>query len=189
MAKNCQINTDYDIEKLINIVKRVSERRNKTRDDWINDNVYNSLNIESVLTSTRTTLENALKISDTEALNYLMGFPLNFKLESFVMRLFDDVQSDLIDEDIDKNKSLTHQETYETEAGHIARLKMNFDKKKKLIKQNFENTAHINTQEFLAWADSEGFIKLPKGKKIKAFLLSIGKSILKTFLVKFVFDF
>lgn len=47
------------------------------------------------------------------------------------MRLFDDVQSDLIDEDIDKNKSLTHQETYETEAGHIARLKMNFDKKKR----------------------------------------------------------
>lgn len=174
--KDYQINIDYDVDKLINIVKRVSERRNKTIDDWKKDNVYNNLghNIASIFTGTRTTLENALKISDTEALNYLMDFPLNFKLESFVMRLLDDVQSDLIDKDIDKNKYLTDQETYETEVGHIARLKLNFDKKKKLISQNFGNTTHIDKQEFLTWAENENFIKLielpnfpPKGATLK----------------------
>jgi hypothetical protein len=162
-VKDYQININYDIDKLINIVKRVSERRNKTIDDCIKDNVYINLeliNIKNIFIGTRTTLENALKISNTEALNYLIGFPLNFNLESFVMRLFDDFQSDLIDEDIDKNKYLTDQETYETEAGHIVRLKLDFDKKKKLIRQNFGSTTHIDKKKFLAWAERENFIKL-----------------------------
>jgi hypothetical protein len=91
----------------------------------------------------RTTLENELKISNTEALNYLMGFPLNFNLEPF-MRLFYTQFGSLNDEELE----------------YIDILKFDFDKKKKLIKQNFESTTHIDVKDFEAWVKIKKFITL-----------------------------
>lgn len=97
------------------------------------------------LIGTRITLENELKISNTEALNYLMGFPLNFKLESLVKMLPDDVK-------------FSPYMSYKEVLKHINSLKLNFDDKNKRIERNFESTTHIDIQEFLAWAESNDFI-------------------------------
>lgn len=136
--------------------------------DIINDFV-DDIKKNTIFIGIRTTLENELKISNTEALNYLMGFPFNFGLESFVTKLFDvllDVIKRLFQDDIEKNKFLTLKETLEadTDSGHVARLKSSFDKKK-LIEQNFESATHIDVQEFLAWAANNGFIKINNKKR------------------------
>jgi hypothetical protein len=151
-VKDYQINIDYDIDKLMSIVeniflgtgeKSISEYRNQILDG---SDDFDDFKKKTPLMGTRTTLENELKISDTEALNYLMDFPLNFNLEPLVKMLFDDAKpSFFIIQEEDRK--------------HIVSLKLNFDDKKKLISQNFESRTHIDIQEFLAWAESKGFIK------------------------------
>lgn len=150
-VKDYQINIDYDIDKLRKIAN------NKILDGF---NDFNDFKNNTPSMGIRTTLENELKISKTEVLNYLMGFPLNFKLKFFVKTL-----SNIWLDDMEMNgstnkkiKYLISQKIEITNVGHIAELKFDFDKKKKLISQNFESTTHIDIQEFLAWAESKGFI-------------------------------
>lgn len=158
-SKNYKINTDYNIDELINIAKK----NPKYKTEIINGfNDFDDFKKTTTLMNVRTSLENELKVSDTEALNYLTGFPLNFKSKSLVEMLagywFNHMK--LNDKtDIDKTKYLITQKAEKTEVGHIARLKLDFDKKKKLIKKNFESTEYIDVQEFLVWAENKGFIK------------------------------
>ena len=132
-----QKNKDYDAVESINFDELINFISNESR--WGVDMPDGSDDFfkNVVLMGARTTLENELKISNTEALNYLMGFPLNFNLEPF-MRLFEDDQYQYM-QPIDK---------------------LNFDKKKKLIRQNFESTTHIDVEEFLEWSENKGFITL-----------------------------
>ena len=159
-----KINKDYDIVKLRNIINEDP----RYKKEIINGSYsFDDFKNETALMGTRITLKNELKISDTEALNYLMGFPLNFNLELFVKLLFDklfdnirkyDSINENIDTNINKNKYLINRKTEITDVGHFARLKFDFDKKKKLIRQNFESTTHIDVKEFKDWAESRCFI-------------------------------
>ena len=162
-VKDYKINIDYDTAKLRNIINR--EPRYKK--EIINGSFsFSDFKKNTVLLGIRTTLENELKISNKEALNYLMDFPLNFNLELFVKLLLDilpdKIENIIAFEAIDKNKLTTIKEIMESkeDIGHYARLKFNFDKKKELISQNFESKLHIDVQEFLAWAESKRFITL-----------------------------
>jgi hypothetical protein len=159
-VKDYKINIDYNIDELMNIAKK----NPKYKTEIINGfDDFEDFKETTALMAVRTSLENELKVSDTEALNYLTGFPLNFKSKSLVEMLagywFDHMK---LNEktDIDKIKYLiTHKNKIkETEVGHIAKLKLDFDKKQKLISKNFESTKYIDMQEFLAWAESKGFI-------------------------------
>jgi hypothetical protein len=140
-----QISKDYDIDKpihfdkLINILKELCRNIKVLEFDDFKNNV--------VLKGARTTLENEFKISKTEALNYIMGFPLSFNLEPFV-KLFGGITGGM------NGANLTYHD-----AGHIARLTSDFDKKKELIRQNFKNST-IDAKEFKDWAESKNFITL-----------------------------
>jgi hypothetical protein len=171
-VKDYQINIDYNIDELMKIAnndfvseskrgsgKSISRYRNKILDGF---NGFNDFKENIALMGIRTTLENELKISKTEALNYLTGFPLNFKLKSFVkiLYLWFDYMEVNGTTNIEKINFLISQKKETTEEGHIAKLIFDFEKKKKLIERNFESDSHIDIQEFLAWADSKGFITL-----------------------------
>jgi len=133
-----QKNKDYDIDKPINFEEIINfierEAQWGYRSDYYDDFFTNIL-----LMGARTTLDNELKISNIEALNYLMGLPLNFNLETFG-KLFE----------------YTEYQDMQT----VDSLKSNFDNKKKLISQNFKSTTHIDVEEFLEWSENKGFITL-----------------------------
>ena len=135
------IDEPIDFSELINTL--IEAGKSPFDSQNIGKKLLNNLSKFVVLIGERTTLKNDLKITDKEALNYLMSLPLNFNLEPFV-RLFDN---------IDQFFSISDKEKQ-----HIDRLKLNFDKKKKLISQNFESKTHIDVKEFLAWAESRDFI-------------------------------
>jgi hypothetical protein len=118
MVKNYKINIDYDIRDFGN---------------FEDDNPLIGI-------------ENELKVSNTEALNYLMGFPLDCELKSLVERLPNNYSSVISKENLKEYNNF--------------HLKWGFDKKKKLISKNFESTTHIDVQEFLAWAERKNFITL-----------------------------
>jgi hypothetical protein len=157
MSHQIKIKKDYDIVKLMIIIENNQEYKDKIINGF---DSFDDFKESTALMGIRTTLGNALKISNTEALNYAMGFPFNFKLKSFVKILTNRL---LNGQEMNKHtkivkiKHLIKLKTEKTEAGDVARLKLGFDEKKKLISQNFESTTHIDVTDFKNWIIIQGF--------------------------------